>query len=70
MTHMTMKENRGHAQDNKKSQMALWIVCHVIVFLLPYHYFENRIKVILWENYLQTIDLPKVEHETKPKTPY
>lgn len=54
----------------KKSQITLLIVCHVIMFLLPYHYFENRIKVILWENYLQTIDLTKVEHETKPKTTY
>lgn len=30
----------------------------------------ERVKVILWDSYLHTIYLTKVEHERKPRTTY
>lgn len=39
---MKKEKEKEHAWANKKAQIASLTECHVIMFLLPYHYFENR----------------------------
>ena len=70
---MTVKEeSQGSMHELIKSHKlhcwlsAMWSCFFFLTIVLKI----ERVKVILWDNYLHTIYLTKVEHERKPRTTY